>query len=92
MTRKGTATKQEETQEEEVEAQKEEVKEEAPDPEPPTPEPVIFEEPQGRSLQSAMMKVKIPARYFTAPSVATTQRAAYYQGKRKRAPDDTEEE
>jgi len=91
MTRKGTTPKQEETQEEEVEAQKEEVKEESPAPEPPAPEPDLLVEPQGRSLQSAMMQVQIPARYFTAPSVATTQRAAYYQGRRKRAPDDTEE-
>ena len=92
MTRKSTTPKQEETQEEEVEAQKEEVKEETPVPEPPAPESDLFVEPQGRSLQSAMKKVQIPDRYFTAPSVATTQRAAYYQGKRKRAPDDTEEE
>ena len=92
MTRKSTTPKQEETQEEEVEAQKEEVKEEPPAPEPPAPEPGLFVEPQGRSLQSAMKQVMMPARYFNAPSVATTQRAAYYQGKRKRAPDDTEEE
>ena len=92
MTRKGTTTKQEESQEEEVEAQKEEAKEETPAPEPPAPDPDIFVEPQGRSLQSAMKQVMIPARYFKAPSVATAQRAAYYQGKRKSAPDDTEEE
>ena len=92
MTRKSTTPKQEETQEEEVEAQKEEVKEEPPAPEPPAPDPDIFVEPQGRNLQSAMRKVMTPARYFQAPSVATTQRAAYYQGKRKRAPEDAEEE